>query len=227
MKKKYILITGIIVGLLAGNGIQIFASDAIRHITAAVNETFQIKVDGEKTDLPDEYELLIYNNRSYLPLRAVADMVGADIFWNDEDQTIEINRSNENCDKIDTTNSGKLPQSVETLDFKITARVLMKDNVEGTRLYLTLKNKGDRVLRLDQDSTVFESGGKQYSYSAVDNLNYDLRWYTCYLEKNEEAEGYLRIPDELVGQNNVKITLNLTQDGISEPISVTFRLAEC
>ena len=61
MKKKYILITGIIVGLLAGNGIQIFASDAIRHITAAVNETFQIKVDGEKTDLPDEYELLIYN----------------------------------------------------------------------------------------------------------------------------------------------------------------------
>ena len=103
----------------------------------------------------------------------------------------------------------------------------MKDNVEGTRLYLTLKNKGDRVLRLDQDSTVFESGGKQYSYSAVDNRNYDLRWYTCYNEKNEEAEGYLRIPDELVGQNNVKITLNLTQDGISEPISVTFRLAEC
>lgn len=68
----------------------------------------------------------------------------------------------------------------------------MKDDQEGTRLYLHLKNKDESVLRLDQESVVFITDSTEYPYSAIDSLNYDNRWYTICLEKDGEAEGYLR-----------------------------------
>ena len=76
MKTKRILAAGIMLGVLLCMGIQTFASDTVKHITASVNDTFQFIVDGAKADLPEEYEVLIYNNRTYLPVRAVGDMVG-------------------------------------------------------------------------------------------------------------------------------------------------------
>ena len=98
-------------------------------------------------------------------------------------------------DTIDTTGYGTLPQSIETLDYRITATVLMgKDDSEGARLYLSLKNKSDTVLRFDQGSTVFTIDGKDYDYRDIDSLYYDNRWYTTYLEKDQETEGYLRLP---------------------------------
>lgn len=227
MKKKTFLLFGMITGLIIGVAVPSFAEDAVKHVTAAVNETFQIEVDGEMADLPEGYELLVYQNRSYLPLRAVADMVGADITWREDSRRILIQQKKNICDKIDTTASGKLPQSIETLDYKITASALMKDDQEGTRLYLHLKNKDESVLRLDQESVVFITDSTEYPYSAIDSLNYDNRWYTICLEKDEEAEGYLRLPKKLAGSRNVKIMLNLTQDGNSDPISVTFYLEEC
>ena len=45
-----------------------------------------------------------------------------------------------------------------------------------------------------------------------------------YLEKDQEAEGYLRLPKEASDASYVTITTHLTQDGKSEPIPVTFRL---
>ena len=90
MKKKTFLLFGMITGLIIGVAVPSFAEDAVKHVTAAVNETFQIEVDGEMTDLPEGYELLVYQNRSYLPLRAVADMVGADITWQEDSRRILI-----------------------------------------------------------------------------------------------------------------------------------------
>ena len=99
-----------------------------------------------------------------------------------------------------------------------------KDDSEGARLYLSLKNKSDTVLRLDQGETVFKIDGEEYDYGDVDSLYYDNRWYTTYLEKDQEAEGYLRLPEEASDASYVTITTHLTQDGKSEPIPVTFRL---
>ena len=90
MKKKTFLLFGMITGLIIGVAVPSFAEDAVKHVTAAVNETFQIEVDGEMADLPEGYELLVYQNRSYLPLRAVADMVGADITWQEDSRRILI-----------------------------------------------------------------------------------------------------------------------------------------
>ena len=222
-KKRY-LVLGIAAGFLLSLGVQTYAQDAVSTVAAWIRNDYRIEYNGEEKKLPEGYQILVYQNRTYLPLRYVGELLGADIQWDGETNTASIFQE-KNPGIIDTTGYGVLPQSVETLDYRITATALMgKDDAEGARLYLSLKNKSDAVLRLDQGSTVFEIDGKEYTYRDVDSLLYDSRWYTTYLEKDAEAEGYLRLPKEAKEASRITITFHLTQDGNAEPIPVTFRL---
>lgn len=222
-KKRY-LVLGIAAGFLLSLGVQTYAQDAVSTVAAWIRNDYRIEYNGEEKKLPEGYQILVYQNRTYLPLRYVGELLGADIQWDGETNTASIFQK-KNPGIIDTTGYGVLPQSVETLDYRITATALMgKDDAEGPRLYLSLKNKTDSVLRLDQGSTVFEIDGKEYTYRDVDSLLYDSRWYTTYLEKDAEAEGYLRLPKEAKEASQITITFHLTQDGNTEPIPVTFRL---
>ena len=222
-KKRY-LVLGIAAGFLLSLGVQTYAQDAVSAVAAWIRNDYRIEYNGEEKKLPEGYQILVYQNRTYLPLRYVGELLGADIQWDGETNTASIFQE-KNPGIIDTTGYGVLPQSVETLDYRITATALMgKDDTEGARLYLSLKNKSDSVLRLDQGSTVFEIDGKEYTYRDVDSLLYDSRWYTTYLEKDAEAEGYLRLPKEAKEASRITITFHLTQDGNTEPIPVTFRL---
>ena len=222
-KKRY-LVLGIAAGFLLSLGVQTYAQDAVSAVAAWIRNDYRIEYNGEEKKLPEGYQILVYQNRTYLPLRYVGELLGADIQWDGETNTASIFQE-KNPGIIDTTGYGVLPQSVETLDYRITATALMgKDDTEGARLYLSLKNKSDSVLRLDQGSTVFEIDGKKYTYRDVDSLLYDSRWYTTYLEKDAEAEGYLRLPKEAKEASRITITFHLTQDGNTEPIPVTFRL---
>lgn len=222
-KKRY-LVLGIAAGFLLSLGVQTYAQDAVSTVAAWIRNDYRIEYNGEEKKLPEGYQILVYQNRTYLPLRYVGELLGADIQWDGETNTASIFQE-KNPGIIDTTGYGVLPQSVETLDYRITATALMgKDDTEGARLYLSLKNKTDSVLRLDQGSTVFEIDGKEYTYRDVDSLLYDSRWYTTYLEKDAEAEGYLRLPKEAKEASQITITFHLTQDGNTEPIPVTFRL---
>lgn len=222
-KKRY-LVLGIAAGFLLSLGVQTYAQDAVSAVAAWIRNDYRIEYNGEEKKLPEGYQILVYQNRTYLPLRYVGELLGADIQWDGETNTASIFQE-KNPGIIDTTGYGVLPQSVETLDYRITATALMgKDDTEGARLYLSLKNKSDSVLRLDQGSTVFEIDGKKYTYRDVDSLLYDSRWYTTYLEKDAEAEGYLRLPKEAKEASRITMTFHLTQDGNTEPIPVTFRL---
>ena len=225
-KKRYLLL-GAAAGLLLALGIQTYAQDALTSVTAWLRNDYRIEYNGEEQSRPEGYDILVYQDRTYLPLRYVGELLGADIQWDKETNTASIRQEepSDPSDTIDTTGSGTLPQTVETSDYRITATSLMgKNDTEGPRLYLSLKNKSDTVLRLDQGSTVFEIDGKDYDYGDIDSLYYDSRWYTTYLEKDQEVEGYLRLPEEASGASYIMITTHLTQDGMSEPISVTFRL---
>ena len=225
MGKKRYLAAGLVLGICISAGVQVFAQDAVQKITASVRNDYTIQYNGETQTLPPTYHILSYQDRTYLPIRYISDLLGADIDWDAKTNTITIEQKKTTLDTIDTTVYGKLPQSVETLNYRITAAILMEDQEKGDRLYLHLKNKCDTVLRLDQSSVVFDIDGKEYPYSYVDSLNYDKRWYTKYLEKDEEMEGYIRLPKEADGAEKITITLNLTQDNVKEPIPVTFRIS--
>ena len=225
MGKKRYLAAGLVLGICISAGVQVFAQDAVQKITASVRNDYTIQYNGETQALPPTYHIVSYQDRTYLPIRYISDLLGADIDWDGTTNTITIDQKKTPSDTIDTTVYGKLPQSVETLDYRITAAILMEDREKGDRLYLNLKNKCDTVLRLDQSSVVFDIDGKKYPYSSVDSLNYDKRWYIRTLDKDEEMEGYLRLPEEARNAENITITLHLIQDDEKNPIPVTFRIS--
>lgn len=225
MGKKRYLAAGLALGICASVSVQVFAQDIIQSITASIRDDYTIRYNGETQSLPPTYHILSYQDRTYLPIRYVSDLLGADIDWNGTTNTITIEQKKTPSDVIDTTEAGTLPQTIETVDYRITASVLVKDTSGEDRLYLHLKNKYDTTLWLDQSNVVFNIDGKTYPYSVIDSLNYDKRWYIQTLDKDEEMEGYLRLPQEARNAEMVQVTLHLIQDDESKPIPVTFRIS--
>ena len=64
-----------------------FASN-VERLTAYVAQ-FSIIVDGEEQTL--ENPAVVINNRTYVPLREVSEVLGMNVEWNEENQTVIIN----------------------------------------------------------------------------------------------------------------------------------------
>jgi hypothetical protein len=69
------------IGVLAANGME--------KIEAYLRSDFQVFVDGKKVDVGP---VLIYKDRSYLPLARIGPMVGAEVNWKAENKGIYINQ---------------------------------------------------------------------------------------------------------------------------------------
>ena len=118
MKKRGILALGIAIGMISSIGIQSFAGDAIQRVTASIDKTFQLTVNDEKKVLPEGYEMLVYQDRTYLPIRALGEMVGCEIDWDNATKTVKVvtlkNDPKPSEPDTDKRNYKKLPQTYET-----------------------------------------------------------------------------------------------------------------
>lgn len=96
MKNRNQIILAIVIGIMIGTTLTVAAGT---YVQAYRNEEISIVVDGEKKVFRDaltneiEYPLT-YNNRTYLPLRSVANMLGFEIDYDDETKTVEIETNN-------------------------------------------------------------------------------------------------------------------------------------
>lgn len=65
------------------------ASDGIQKVEAYLRTDFTVLLDGKQvtTDSP-----LIYNNKAYLPIKSVAELVDVTVNWQDSTKSISINR---------------------------------------------------------------------------------------------------------------------------------------
>lgn len=229
MGRKKSLIVGIIIGLLVSLGLQVYGADVVSKVTAHLRNDYHITLTGELQQLPEEYGVLIYNDRAYLPIRYVGELLDCKIQWLENTKTIDIQPPKDNTDStvIDTTNSGKIPQSIETTDYRITAFYLGRDDDEKYRyrLYLRLENKTkDSVYRLDAGSAQYVIEGKIHGYNSIIGVLPDATWNTAYARPEESLEGYIRLPEAANNAENVRIKVNITKDGSGEPIPVEFNI---
>ena len=93
MKKSYIL--GIATGLTIAGASMIFASSQIQ---AFLNDQIKVTLNGQVQEFKDETTNetqypITYKNRTYLPLRTVANLVGVDVDY-DADSNTAILSSN-------------------------------------------------------------------------------------------------------------------------------------
>lgn len=83
--KKYLSVL-VIAMLLTST---LFASQITKKIDVAIN-TISVLVNGEKV----EADNIVYKGTTYVPLRAISEMLDKDLVWSDETKTAEINDKN-------------------------------------------------------------------------------------------------------------------------------------
>lgn len=222
MKKRGILALGIAVGMISSIGVQSFAGDSIQRITASINKTFQLVVNEEKQTLPEGYEMLVYQDRTYLPIRALAEMLDCEVVWDDQTKTIHITTPS-NTDEPNTPqnpsenhNYRKLPQTYESKDYRISilsySSKLGEDKL--TRLYFRLSATGDDIVRINPSGISFSADEMTYSnYSSDVNMSYqDKKLYSSYAQEENDLEGYLTLPDNIKNASEIHVEIPVVKD---------------
>jgi hypothetical protein len=111
IKMKKTIITAIIT-TVAVAAITVSALAAARDTTiqAILSPGITIKYNGEPRTMKDAngdvvYPLL-YNGTTYLPVRAVSEMLGLPVNWVNETRTVELGKSNQPKSLLDATDAG-------------------------------------------------------------------------------------------------------------------------
>lgn len=92
MKKKLLLLA-LTISLLAGTWSIAFAAG--KAVTAYVDPQVNIIINSAKfvpydLDSGKQMDILIYNNRTYLPVRSIGEALDAKVGWDDKTRTVYI-----------------------------------------------------------------------------------------------------------------------------------------
>ncbi|WP_168120731.1 stalk domain-containing protein [Paenibacillus sp. HB172176] len=79
MKKLTIGAASFIAGALLMTGISGYAAPALEKVSAYINNTVTLKLNGEKVETSQP--ILTYNDRTYVYLKDVGELVGAEVGW--------------------------------------------------------------------------------------------------------------------------------------------------
>ncbi len=228
---------GMALGMAITGGTMVYADDVFKTVSTYLTNDVKIEYNGETQTLPSGYNILNYDSRTYVPLRYVSELLGADVDWdndnrkvviNQEDTTSESGNSENNSsnntsqvsDRIDTTATGTVPQAVETIDYRVIAKSFTddrdKDRPKGPALHIQIVNKhDDETMTLQSFKTKFIINGKEHSYmSEVDDDYKDTTWTDAKCDKEGGTDsnvltGYIRLPMFLKSTDMVDIQLYL------------------
>lgn len=85
-RKKVALLAFLLTGAFAAGAA---ASNGIERVDAFLRPDFKLIVDGKAAQL--DKPILVYDDTSYLPVRAISGLLGADVNWNNSSNTAYIN----------------------------------------------------------------------------------------------------------------------------------------
>lgn len=109
MKKKWLskklLVTSAVAVLVVSVSSVAFAAGSLIQITAHKNKAISIEVGGTRVNLNEGSEDLspiIYEGRTYVPAKPVAEALGATVKWNGSRQVVEITPSGSGSDHSPT-----------------------------------------------------------------------------------------------------------------------------
>jgi hypothetical protein len=92
--KKSVFVSSIVAASLLFGSVGVFAATGIEKIQAYLNHDIKFKVNGAAWTPKDadgnKLAPVIYEGSSYLPARAVAEAIGAQVKWDNDTQTIAI-----------------------------------------------------------------------------------------------------------------------------------------
>ena len=174
------------VGLVGTLVVSVAAADAVRRtVTAELRPDITVKVNGDEQNLKDgngnAVYPIIYNGSTYLPIRAVGQLAGMTVDWDDDTQTVILN--DDGSTSSGSTSSGST--STGTYIGKERAKEIALDHAG-----LSYANVTFFRVELDWDDgkpeyeVEFYSGNKEYDYDidaytgTIRSVDYDVENYT-------------------------------------------------
>lgn len=107
MKRRNMFVTlAVALALVCGLTIGASASDTLKEITANLSYGITVKYNGEAQTLKDASGStvypIIYEGTTYLPIRAVSNMLGISVDWDQATQTVLLGESADGTDLIES-----------------------------------------------------------------------------------------------------------------------------
>lgn len=237
-KGKYLLL-GIVIGVSFMTSALVFAYSPI---SAWLSDNVSIYFNGEEKALPEGYEILTYNGRTYTPARFIAEELGAEVVWDEGTKSIYINYDEEvevpsddiEDDVIDEKEEEehkvendkpskplelykKLPYGHISHEVYITVtNISIEDNI--TTAYVEVEGRRDVPMQLNQNASKLMVGDKTYEVADAKNVvdPIDIRWYHD-IREDERVSGWVKFPP--IDKDTEYVTLYLEtikNDGSNE-----------
>ncbi len=231
-QRRY-LVLGLVLGILLTMSLSPISA-ATHTITAFLRPDFQFFFDGEAETPPEGQTVLVYEGRSYVPARFVAENMGGTVLWDEVGKNIfislpepvviepeepEVEEPKEEEEPEVSQPSGnyrRLPVTSRTRDLTVTADLLTlsdSDNytsggarVFTSRLYLLVDNEGDYPIELRQVESRFIVDGVEFLTSDISPAYYDTEWYE-HIQADNDKEGYIVLPDIPEDSEEMKVYL--------------------
>ncbi len=90
MKNKKVLLLSFLAGVMIATAVSVSAAGVKQKVEAYKSADAVITLDGKKISMPSDYSVLFYNDRTYTPVRTVAEALGATVTWDEANQTVKI-----------------------------------------------------------------------------------------------------------------------------------------
>lgn len=193
--KKIVVLLLVCVLILGG---KIVFSNSITSITAQINPAINYTLDGEKfvpRDMDGSVmDTIIYNGRSYVPLRAIAEAMDIAVDWEGSTSTIILGEK-----------EGK-GQSLFSMNFKTTGSVLVDVQKTTESKFLTF-TAGAQNIAFEEgifiENTYSSSSNSRDSTRLIFNTNkkYQKLYLKTFIHKDTDSN----VEIEIFGDNDVRI----------------------
>jgi len=175
MRKVFI---GLLIGFILGSFTIVFASEFNTQVA-----DFSVFVNGKlfKSDKP----ILLINDNTYMPLKAIGEALGVPVKWNNEKYCVEIGSTTTSSSQYSYDNPAPL-NTTQVLDFvsssdKYTAEVTIKEILRGDRAWSMVQQANmfnkpadsgyEYILAKISFKLINAPSGKKYSVSS----NFDFK----------------------------------------------------
>lgn len=190
LKYRQLLLGMIIGGIVATGSTALAGTGGV----ASLAEWVKFKFDGQEKTLPEGYSVLIYQDRTYIPARFVAEELGAKVEWDDKSKTVLITAPK----KDSTTTTFESLPVVKTVDGVRMELYSMRSEDKFTQFFLKIKNTTTKRMQLDQGKTKFVTSDETFKHedlADVHNIFFkaDQAWYNDILE-DQTREGFVMLP---------------------------------
>ena len=232
--KKYpFIVLGTIIGMIFMLGLNVYAniSDEVSAILASYI-TFEF--DGEIKPLPSGYTVLLYEGRSYVPARFIAEELGAEVDWDIRNQVVkitkpEIEETEEDVEKETPSKEEKpstgdkkvyseLPLTHYDGAIRLRLNTVVIDD-DQTRLYLSLHNYEDIPVQLEQTATTIIVDGKEYKQLDTGRRvanPYSSAWYND-IKKDETTDSIVRMPVIPEDTKELTVKFEVRENTLNDP----------